>query len=119
MTENEFLLCSIGFTITTIVTLIILKIILTITKRRNPYPYLLLVPGFIVANLISYNVSEMVDNGLTDQPILYGFPITFFRLTAWEGFKFQWIQFLLVMAMLLILSWPIGKAIQFQEDGNA
>ena len=114
MSGNEFLWGSIAFIITTTVTFIVMRA----AKIRNPYPFLVLVPGFVVANLISYIMSEPIEVGLTDQPILYGFPITFFQLTAWEGFKVQWLQFLLIVAVLLILSWAIGKAIQLQQNSN-
>lgn len=114
MSGNEFFWCSITFIITTTVTFIVMRA----AKIRNPYSFLVLAPGFIVANLISYIMSELVEVGLTDQPILYGFPITFFQLTVWEGFKVQWLQFLLIVAVLLILSWAIGKAIQLQQDSK-
>jgi len=105
MTGNEFIWCTFGFMIATACTYFLFKRF----KLIHSYKFLIFVPGFIVANIISFIVSEPLIQYITDQPIIYGFPISFFQLTAWTGYQFSPLLFMLNLILLCFISFFVGK----------
>lgn len=108
MTGNEFIWCTLGFIIATICTYLIFKRF----KLTGSYRFLIFTPGFIVANIISLIISEPLIQNITDQPIIYGFPISFFQLTAWTGYQFDPLLCILNLILLFFASFFVGKKLQ-------
>jgi len=73
----------------------------TKTKKASRLAkFLFFLPGFIVANIVSLLVSRPGDrlfqsgaSIITDQPILVGFPLSFYEIGAWGDNQFYLFAF--------------------------
>lgn len=105
MSIKEIALCFIGFGTLSLLSYFYMK------KRQKQWlkKGLVFLPGFILANIISYIVSKPGDSlfssnsiMVTDQPIFIGFPFTFFEIEAWGSLGFY--LFPLIVNLVLIIT---------------
>ncbi len=71
----------------------------------------ILMPGWIAANVASFLISEPIIPAVTDMPINYGFPVSYFTATAWSGNEFSLYLFLLNLALFLFAGYVIGSRV--------
>lgn len=120
MTGNEFIWCSLGFAIATIITYIFLKK----SNLDRPYSLLIFIPGFVIANIISFVVSEPVTSFagvelISGLPIDFGYPFSFYYLPQWGGFKLYPINFLLILLILGFATWLAERKLLLKPESSS